>query len=226
LALILNIDTATEKASVGLSLDGVQLAMVENGNQREHAAFVHSAVEQVLDAACRKLAAVDAFAVTSGPGSYTGIRVGLATAKGFCYALSRPLITLNTLQVMTLAAIETVGNQGHDTLFCPMIDARRNEVFVAIYDAELHEVLVPQHLVLEHRIFVSFARGRRIIFFGSGSEKFEQMGEQPEGRFEKVEYNTRHLGVLAEQLFKSKRFSDISYSEPSYLKDFYTVVKN
>src|SRR5579872_6938935 len=124
MALILNIDTATEEAGISLAADGEVMAMAVNPQQRDHAAWLHSAVEKMMHDAGTRITDLQAVAVTAGPGSYTGLRVGMAAAKGFCYALNIPLITENTLKVMAMAARDQTVSEG---LLCPMIDARRME---------------------------------------------------------------------------------------------------
>jgi tRNA threonylcarbamoyladenosine biosynthesis protein TsaB len=134
MALILNIDTATETGGICIAEEGKTLAMAVNPEQKDHASWLHPAVEKIMrDAGCG-MKDLQAVAVTAGPGSYTGLRVGMAAAKGFCYALGIPLITENTLKVMALAAKEQAPGDG---LLCPMIDARRMEVFTAVYQNDL-----------------------------------------------------------------------------------------
>ena len=138
MAFILNIDTATEYAGVCISDAGNILAKEESNEQKNHAIFVQSAIKKILSELALKPVSIAAIAVTQGPGSYTGLRVGLASAKGLCYALNKPLILINTLEVMALASIEATKISGTDIskfLFSPMIDARRQEVFTALYDS-------------------------------------------------------------------------------------------
>lgn len=225
MALLLNIDTATEVASVCVSENGSSLAFKENQHQKEHASFVHAAVESVLIEAGLKLADIDAFAVTSGPGSYTGLRVGMATAKGFCYAFSRPLITVNTLEVMAQAALETLAEIDESTLLCPMIDARRMEVFTALYDRQLTNLFSPQPMILEEGSFDSYMSDRKIIFFGSGSSKFRALKLAENAVFEEVGYNAKNLANLADKAFQQKNFADVTYSQPNYFKDFQSTLK-
>jgi tRNA threonylcarbamoyladenosine biosynthesis protein TsaB len=166
LPIILNIDTATELASVCLSNNEQILAEKENAIQKEHASFIHLAIQQAVEQAGKSLKEIDAVAVTAGPGSYTGLRVGMATAKGLCYALSKPLIAINTLEVMTHGAI--TGQQNTftpDTLFCPMIDARRMEVFTSLYNSSLEDVLAPCALVLDSFFFKKWLEEGKIFFF-------------------------------------------------------------
>jgi tRNA threonylcarbamoyladenosine biosynthesis protein TsaB len=225
LALILNIDTATETASVCVSLNGNPLALLENAQQREHASFIHAAIEQVLSRSGHTLNEIQAFAVTSGPGSYTGLRVGLATAKGFCYALRKPMITINSLEVMAKAAIDTIKDGGDETLLCPMIEARRMEVFTAVYDKNLQIVLSPQPLILTESSFNNYLLHRMVVFFGSGSKKFKAMAIHANSRFYDIHHTAQHLGILSHKAFRAERFSDITYSEPEYFKDFHSANK-
>ncbi len=151
--LLLNIDTATEHASICISRGEKVIDMEESSEQKNHAAFVQPAIVRLLAANQLQLADIDAVAVTIGPGSYTGLRVGLASAKGICYALNKPLVTVNTLQVMAQAAYNDCVLKGisidEQTLFCPLIDARRMEVFTAVYDARLAEIEAPYALVTD-----------------------------------------------------------------------------
>lgn len=224
MALLLNIDTATEVASACISSNGSSLAFIENRNQREHASFINAAIDSILNEAGLQLKDIDALALTSGPGSYTGLRVGMATAKGFCYALGKPLIAINTLEVMAEAALETIKTD-KDTWLCPMIEARRMEVFTALYDIELKNILPPQPLILEEKSFDTYITEREIVFFGSGSLKFKALNGSANARFEHAAHNAKHLAIIADKAFQQKKFSDVSYSEPEYFKDFHIVSK-
>lgn len=226
MALILNIDTATETASVCLSFNGEPLALLQNENQKEHASFVHAAVDNVLSKAAKHLHDIEAFAVASGPGSYTGLRVGMATAKGFCYALAKPLITINTLQSMAKAALKTITGSEDNYLLCPMIDARRMEVFTALFDKDLRQIMPTKSAILEAKMFESYMANNKILFFGSGGEKFRQIETHPNAVFLTLSYSAEHLGYLAEVCFQQKNFSDISYSQPNYFKEFYSAAKS
>ncbi len=222
--IILNIDTATENASICVMKDGEMAAYAHHQQQKEHASFVHKSIIDILHTSGISLTDIDAFAVTSGPGSYTGLRVGVSTAKGFCYALSKPLIFINTLEVMAAAAIEKMEPEKSELLFCPMIDARRMEVFSAIYDYELNEVLSPKALLLDENSFSAFNNyNKEIIFFGSGSSKYKTLKKNDTVRLEQINYSAINVGKLAEIAFKKNNFVDLGYSEPEYFKEFYTV---
>lgn len=201
------------------------MAFRENRLQKEHASFIHKAIEEVLMEAGKDLGEVDAFAVTSGPGSYTGLRVGLATAKGFCYAMRKPLITINTLKVMLQAALAEQPSQGADMLYCPMIDARRSEVYVALYSAQSEALVWPLAMVLDENSFDNWLAKHPILFFGSGSDKTRQIILHANAMFAQVEHSARHLGTLSYQQFVNQTFADLAYAEPEYLKDFHSGVK-
>ncbi|GEO10891.1 tRNA (adenosine(37)-N6)-threonylcarbamoyltransferase complex dimerization subunit type 1 TsaB [Segetibacter aerophilus] len=225
MALLLNIDTATEAASVGISLNGDSIAFRENQHQKEHASFVHAAISDMLEEVGYSLQDIEAFAVTSGPGSYTGLRVGIAAAKGFCYAFSKPLIMVNTLEVMAKAALDSGNTFSGTDLLCPMIDARRMEVFAALFDIGLNCVLPPQPVILDGESFNKLMIERKLVFFGSGSLKFGPMVSSRNSQFANISHSAKDLGTLAEQAFQKKNFSDVSYSEPSYFKDFHSTSK-
>lgn len=224
MALILNIDTATDVASVCISDNGSSIAYRENNQQKEHASFVHAAISLILKEAGKELVQIDAFAVTSGPGSYTGLRVGLATAKGFCFALNKPLITVNTLQVMAQAAItEQFGS--NNMLYCPMIDARRMEVYTAIYNFKMETQLKPTALVLEAASFEGWLNKSTILYFGSGSAKLKGLLSNEKAAFADINSNAKNLAQLAEKLFSQKKFADVAYAEPDYVKEFFSTFK-
>lgn len=225
MALLLNIDTATEIASVCITLNGLPLALKKNEHQKEHASFVHPAIAVMLKETGYNLADIEAFAVTSGPGSYTGLRVGMAAAKGFCYALSKPLITINTLEVMTNAAIKASGEAANGLLFCPMTDARRMEVFAAIYNSDMDCILSPQPVIADENFLKNYLAENKILFFGSGSVKLKQMITNVNACFSDIQYNASNLGTIAEKVFYKKIFADISLSVPTYFKDFQSITK-
>ncbi|HEX6179598.1 MAG TPA: tRNA (adenosine(37)-N6)-threonylcarbamoyltransferase complex dimerization subunit type 1 TsaB [Chitinophagaceae bacterium] len=228
MAFILNIDTATESASIALSSDGELLGSMENEDQKDHAAWIHSAIQQLMKDHNLTMQQLRAVAVTSGPGSYTGLRVGMSTAKGICYTLRIPLIAESTLKVMALAGIETMkatcGNPPAQ-LFCPMIDARRMEVFTAVYNSSLQEVVKQQPMVLNESSYAGLLAEGPIIFFGSGSKKFKAFTHHSNAIFVEVRHHARHLARLSSARFKAGKFDDPAYAEPAYLKEFYTHTK-
>jgi tRNA threonylcarbamoyladenosine biosynthesis protein TsaB len=236
MALILNIDTATESASIALSKGKTIVAISRNEQIRDHASWLQPAIYQLSFESQVPLSALQAVAVTAGPGSYTGLRVGLASAKGLCFALGIPLITENTLRVMAKALIDdkaisgkTKADAGNitttDLLLVPMIDARRMEVFTAVYDFELHEKMPPVASVLNGETYASLNKAVRFICFGSGSAKFQSIA--PAGRFTFVDsrHDATALAALSSEKFANGEFSNLAYSEPIYLKEFYSPPK-
>ncbi len=228
MALILNIDTATTYASVCLSTDTEIAGFAENGEQKEHASFLHNAIKQLTEQSRITLKDLDAVAVTSGPGSYTGLRVGMASAKGICYSLNKPLITVNTLEVMTQAMVKELQTRkmnGQQLLFCPMIDARRMEVFTALYTNHLENILTPAVIELTPTYFEDFLSKHSIAFFGSGSAKFKTMLKHQQALFFESYFSARDLAILASQRFERREFASLAYAEPFYAKEFYSTQK-
>jgi tRNA threonylcarbamoyladenosine biosynthesis protein TsaB len=223
LPIILNIDTATEHAGVCLSRGKEILALVESTEQKDHAAFVQPAIASIVQQTGIALKDIDAVAATAGPGSYTGLRVGLSSAKGICYALQKPLILVNTLETMAQALIsqkqELITTQ--NTLLCPMIDARRMEVFTALYDLELKEIKAPYALVLEGNSFSALLETNRLVFSGSGHAKLQKILSHPHAIFTDVQHHAGHLAARALIAYESARFAELAYSEPLYTKEFF-----
>lgn len=224
MALILNIDTATENAGVCLSLDGRPLFQLENKDQKSHASFVQPAVKSVMEETGYELKQLAAIAVTSGPGSYTGLRVGLSSAKGLCFALNKPLLLINTLEVMAAAQLNS-GIATGGNLICPMIDARRMEVFTGIFNTDLQEVMAPAAMILDAQSFQEQLTDNTIVFCGNGSSKWQPLCGHPHAIFSNVTHEAKDIAMLAEKAFEAKRFSNLAYSEPFYLKEFFTPVK-
>ena len=227
MSLILNIDTSTERASICVAEEGRAIVSLENHQQKDHASWIHPAIDKLLQQANCSFHDLKAIAVTAGPGSYTGLRVAMATAKGFCYILNIPLITENTLRVMALASKQANDRKGQreKILFCPMIDARRMEVFTSLFKPDLQEVMHSTALVLENDTFSEYLENHEIIFSGSGSIKFRKLVLHPNAVFSDVHFSARQLAELSNEKFIKNQFTDIAYAEPLYLKEFYTVSK-
>lgn len=213
----MNIDTAVISASLCLSKDDEVLKLKINPSQKDHASWIHVAIKEMMEDAGISLQELDAIAVSSGPGSYTGLRVSMATAKGLCYALQKPLITVGTLKMMAVAAMDTTTE-----LLCPMIDARRMEVFTAVYDHSFSEILTPVNIILENDSFKELLQTNSILFFGNGSEKFKSLTRDTNAYFKNVEANAKHMTGLSFSQFQKHEFADLAYSEPYYGKAFYT----
>jgi tRNA threonylcarbamoyladenosine biosynthesis protein TsaB len=215
---ILSIDTAVVTASLCLAKDDAVMKLKINPSQKDHASWLHVAIKEMMEEAGISLQELDAIAVSSGPGSYTGLRVSMATAKGLCYALQKPLITVGTLKMMAVAAREASTE-----LLCPMIDARRMEVFTAVYDHFLSEILSPVNIILEKESFKELLEKQSILFFGNGSEKFRSLISHPNASFKNLEATAEHMTGLSYSQFKNKEFADLAYTEPYYGKAFYTT---
>lgn len=219
MSLLLNIDTATEAAYVSVARDGIILRSLNNLSQKDHASFLQVAIQQLTKDTGISLQELDAVAVTAGPGSYTGLRVGLASAKGICYALNKPLITLNTLAVWATAAI--LATKEEEALFCPMIDARRMEVFTAVYNRQLDIILPPCALVIDENSFAGLLQDHTILFFGNGAAKWQQVAKQTHARFTDLTVIPAAMSELAANHYDNHRFTALADSEPIYLKEFH-----
>ena len=233
--MILHIDTATEFASICLSQNNTVVAFEENTEQKNHASFLQPAIQKMMLDVSHTLCDVDAISVTNGPGSYTGLRVGLASAKGLCFALNKPLITLNTLEVMANAIVSQFGirnlefgigeEEENRTLLCPMIDARRMEVFAAIYNFDLKEVLPMNALILNENSFEQELKNNKIIFSGSGANKFKEICKSENATFSTVQHSAKNMVDLATKKFTKNDFSNLAYTSPNYGKEFFTTAK-
>jgi tRNA threonylcarbamoyladenosine biosynthesis protein TsaB len=220
MSYILHINTALETASVSLALKSSVILERQNGVQKEHASFLQLAIDEMMQEAGIPLKDLAAVAVIHGPGSYTGLRVGMAGAKGICYALSVPLITINTLEWM----VEACKNEDAD-MFCPMIDARRMEVFTALYNRSLKEIKPPSSLILEAKSFSTELETNKITFFGNGAEKFAHFFSHQNAAFKTLVSGGFELASIAWERYQHGIFADLAYSEPLYIKEFFTPAK-
>lgn len=217
MSIILSIDTAVVEASVCLAQGTELMRLKINKAQGESAAWIHTAIQQILQEQNMAITQLAAVAVSSGPGSYTGLRIGMATAKGLCYALGVPLITINTLHMMAAAAAEASTD-----LLCPMIDARRMEVFTGVYTKEGVEVLPAQALLLQHNSFSDLLDKATITFFGNGSTKFQPLVQHPNAEFSHITADASHMIILAHRAYIQKKFANLAYGEPFYGKAFFS----
>lgn len=218
MAKLLLLETATERCSVGIADGGHLLALREAEAEYQHAARITLLIEAALREAGLSLPEIDAVAVSSGPGSYTSLRVGSSTAKGIGFALQKPLIVVDTLQALARAARQP--DDAPETVYIPMIDARRMEVYSAIYDQQLQEISPAQALVILSDSFALYRKqGHPIAFCGNGAEKCRSVLSGPDLTYRTdIICSAAHLSVLAEQAFEQKEFSDVAYYEPRYLK--------
>lgn len=229
MSLLLNIDTATEHASVCLSNNSTVLGMIESSEQKNHASFIQPAIQQLMAQSGHSLKDLDAVSVTSGPGSYTGLRVGLASAKGICFALDKPLILVNTLEVMAQAVITHLPSSETTidpaTLLCPLIDARRMEVFTALYTLSLEELESPHALIIDEMSFIGGKYQKNVIFSGSGHQKLVGVIKHPKASFLHIQHNASHLAIRASISCQSGNFANLAYAEPLYVKAFFDTSK-
>jgi len=224
MALILNIDTSLELASICIARDGSPLMILENKEQKEHATWLHVAVKEMMEQTSIKMDALQAVAVADGPGSYTGLRVGMAAAKGFCFALKIPLITVITLYLM---AASTEGHipDSENALICPMIDARRMEVFTALYSNEMKEIMPPCAMILNKNSFEDYLLQQDVFFTGNGTVKWKDIVSSPRAFFIDGSGLAPKLAKITDHKYLTREFTDLIYSEPSYLKEFFTHEK-
>lgn len=222
MSVILNIDTSMGTAGVCLSREGNVLALAESQDQKNHSSWLHPAIRRLLSETGYGPADLQAVAVTAGPGSYTGLRVGMAAAKGFCYALGIPLIAENTLNMMAYAAREQLPDAD---LLCPMIDARRMEVFTAIYRKDGGVLLPATAMVIDENSFSEFLSERSVSFFGDGSYKCKPLITATNADFVNPAYHVGYLGKLSFLRYLQREFTGVVYSEPVYTKEFHSHTK-
>lgn len=219
MATIINIDSSLETASVSIATDGVILQQLTNDVQKQHASFIHSAIQKLTNDVRISFTEVDAIGCTMGPGSYTGLRVGLAAAKGFCYALNIPLITIGTLEAMAHSMqTQYLGKSIH---YCPMIDARRMEVYTALYDPLLKELISAHAIVIDKQFFEREMLNNKILFFGSGMEKFKKIVSNEQALFATIGPINNSINLLAYKKFTQKIFAPLAATTPLYAKEFY-----
>lgn len=225
MATILSIDTSTAVCSTALTAEGMVLRHYENFEGRNHATLLSDYIKGCLDYLDDHEMKLDAVAVSIGPGSYTGLRIGLSEAKGLAYGLKVPLIGVDTLKLLaTSAMFRADGEMEVDperTLIAPMIDARRMEVFTGVYDYALNAVMEPRPLILDEGSYGEYLANHRVVFCGDGSMKAQDVVKSPNAYFMK---DVAPLAVdmlpLAEMAFLKGDFLDLAYSTPQYLKDF------
>ncbi|WP_321310769.1 tRNA (adenosine(37)-N6)-threonylcarbamoyltransferase complex dimerization subunit type 1 TsaB [Marinifilum fragile] len=226
MALLLNIETSTAICSVALGKDGNLLALKENKEGMKHASHLTVFIENILKENNLSTADLDGVAISMGPGSYTGLRIGVSTAKGICYGAGIPLIAVSTLQSMTKALqnnsdLSSVVKNQEKALFCPMIDARRMEVYTAFYNAKTELVKDISADIIDENSFTNELSEKEIIFFGDGSGKCKNVIANENGIF-LDDVNATAVGMieLAEDKFNKNELEDVAYFEPFYLKDF------
>lgn len=222
MAVILNIETSTDVCSVALTSEGQVLDHRENYEGQTHATLLSQYVKEMLDYARSREMKIDAIAVSIGPGSYTGLRIGLSEAKGLAFGLGVPLIGVNTLQLLTVTTMFNHFIDDDNLLYVPMIDARRMEVYTAAYAPSLEAVLEPQAMILDEQSFGHLLdQGYTLVLMGNGSDKARQVLSRDGVRFvEGVKPVAVDMLALAEKAYREQAFIDVAYSTPLYLKEF------
>lgn len=229
MATILNIETSSKVCSVAVSKDGVVDYQAEDNEGMQHAVRLAPFIEKSLEHLERKGEKLDAVAVSLGPGSYTGLRIGLSAAKGLAFGLELPLIGVPTLEILAVKAMfRNIVWEG-DEILIPMVDARRMEVYTCAYDFTLNELTEPGALILDKDSYRELRQtGRKVVLLGDGSGKAAQVIDDDNIMYlDGVEAHARDMVALAEKYFRDKKFIDVAYSSPLYLKNYIaTVPKN
>ena len=229
--LILHIETATDICSVALSDGDRQLALIESGQERSHATLLNSFIRQAVDQSGRALKDLDGVAVSKGPGSYTGLRIGVSTAKGLAYALEIPLLASGTLENMASGSAgnhqvaELISSHGDKMLLCPMLDARRMEVFTGFYTPKHDLFREVSADVIDQESYKSILNSYHVCFFGNGAEKCKAVLNHPNAHFiDGINPSARSMILPVLKKYQLKQYEDVAYFEPFYLKDFIATV--
>ncbi|MFS4455863.1 tRNA (adenosine(37)-N6)-threonylcarbamoyltransferase complex dimerization subunit type 1 TsaB [Maribacter sp. 2304DJ31-5] len=217
MGLILNLETATTNCSVSLAKNGSVIAIKEhNAPNYSHSEQLHLFIQDCLkDAGCQ-MQDLDAVAVSKGPGSYTGLRIGVSAAKGLCFALGIPLISIATLKSMALQSKNIIQD-----LVIPVLDARRMEVYSCVYDVDLNEIRETRAEIIEENSFTDYLSGKKVHIVGSGAEKIQNTLNHENLSFDtRMVPSAREMAVLSHTKYEQGKFEDVAYFEPYYLKDF------
>ena len=225
MGVILHIETSTQVCSCALSKDGQLIANREDFRGQSHAALLGVFADEILKEARNLQLSIDAVAVSSGPGSYTGLRIGVSEAKGISYGLNVPLIAISTPLILA-SMVRDKAN--HETLLCPMIDARRMEVYATFFDASLNVVKPTSADIIDETSYRDILDQHEVLFFGNGADKCKDAIHHPNARFiDDIHPLASEMISLAESYYNEKKFVDTAYFEPFYLKEFVaTVAKN
>ena len=216
MAVILCLETSTTNCSVAVAVDGRIIALQEdNNNQYSHAEKLHPFIDQVLAKSGILKSSLEAIAVSKGPGSYTGLRIGVSAAKGLCFAIDVPLISIPTLEALAHQAVIENG------LIIPMLDARRLEVYAAVFSSENDQIRETKAEVLDKNSYYDYLKINNVCFIGDGVEKFKSLCKHKNAIFMEGKLpSAKQMGALAEIKYRKNDFEDVAYFEPYYLKDF------
>ncbi len=221
MVLILGIETATQSCSVSLGGSDSIIASRTSNEKNAHATNISIFIDQVVNESGISFSQLDTIAVSKGPGSYTGLRIGVSTAKGLCYSIDKPLIGINTLQAMAYGMAKSHSPE-KAVLLCPMIDARRMEVYSALFDLHSNELRETRAEIIDKDSFSDFIDKYKLVFFGDGAGKCrEVLGHHPNSIFiDGFNPSADHIIELADKKFRKGEFENVAYFEPFYLKDF------
>jgi len=219
MSIILSIETGTEVCSVSLSNNSQIIDIRESAEPQAHARQLAVFIDEILKKNKLTTKDLSAVAVSEGPGSYTGLRIGVSTAKGICFGSGIPMIAIGSLEALTQGAINQVGGNT-DFLFCPMIDARRMEVYTALYHGDGSAKTPVEALIIDENSFKDDLDASTVYFFGNGAAKCAEVINHPNAKFIEVAHTAANMVPLAHHLFDSGKFVDVAYFEPFYLKDF------
>jgi len=223
--LILLIETATSSCSVALTENGIIIGFREASEKNIHASHITLFIEELMNNAGKKYSDLNAVAVSKGPGSYTGLRIGVSTAKGLCYALDIPLLGINTLEAMA-SGLQSQIDLADSDLLIPMIDARRMEVYTCIFQKDFKLIESVSAKIVDVDSFNQF-KNHQLLLFGDGAEKFKELfAEQSNIRFIDFENSAKDLNVLACRKLLNRETEDVAYFEPFYLKEFVVTTSN
>jgi tRNA threonylcarbamoyladenosine biosynthesis protein TsaB len=227
MAVILHIETSTSVCSVALSDGETCIAEKSSLKGPSHNELLSPFIQEMLDIAKEKQVSIDAVAISEGPGSYTGLRIGTATAKGLCFGFDIPLIAVNTLEIIAKAALN-VGDIEKNTLLCPMIDARRMEVYTSFFNEGLQMLQPVSAEIIDENSFAEILNKQKILFCGDGAEKCKAALTHPNALFaNNIHPLAKNMITAALKKFEQQIFADIAYFEPFYLKEFIaTTPKN
>jgi tRNA threonylcarbamoyladenosine biosynthesis protein TsaB len=215
---ILSIETATPVCSVSLYVKGKLQALFESHQEKSHSKYLTVLIQEIIRSADLTLSGLSAVAVSKGPGSYTGLRIGTSTAKGLCFGLGVPLISVDTLHAMACGVSKYLSK---DILLCPMLDARRMEVYCRLFTHKLQAITDTEAIVIDSESFVSFLDKNKIAFFGNGASKCKNIIQHPNAVFiEGIHPSAKNIGIIAIEKYTASVFEDLAAYEPFYLKEF------
>ncbi|MCQ2213329.1 MAG: tRNA (adenosine(37)-N6)-threonylcarbamoyltransferase complex dimerization subunit type 1 TsaB [Bacteroidaceae bacterium] len=232
MSVILHIETATEACSVAVSEDGANIYSVDNFDElnqagkkeTNHSKRLGLFVDEAMSFTDNHAIPFDAVAVSSGPGSYTGLRIGVSMAKGICYGQNLKLISVPTLELLSVPVLLRYDDLPEDALLCPMLDARRMEVYCALYTRALKAVEGVDARIINEDSFKDYLDKHPVYFFGNGAEKCKSVISHPNAHWiDGIQLNAKYMAPIAERKFLREEYEDVAYFEPNYLKEFVAI---